>query len=102
MKDIKFNSEKGDIELIETVVFKASNLLKVQEGSLEYAKAFGIDLKTFFDPDVQIQNETFEAYSLQKMAQNGINPIGLVVDKNTFGQVFNYSVIQAQTGGLIK
>lgn len=100
MIDIKI--ENGNAKMIETVVFKASNLLKIQEGDLEYHKNFGIDLKRFFDPDIQIQNETFEAYSLQKMAQNGINPVALAIEKKTFEQIFNYSVIAAEKGGLIK
>ena len=92
----------GKAFAVDTVVFKAANLLKVQEGELEYHPNFGIDLKRFFDPDIQIQNETFEAYSLQKMAQNGINPISLAIEKKTFEQIFNYDLISAETGGFIR
>ena len=31
---------------------------------LHYAPEFGIDLRRFLDPNIQIQNETFESYSL--------------------------------------
>lgn len=99
---IDIEIKDGDVRVVDTVVFKASNLLKIQEGELEYHPNFGIDLKRFFDPDIQIQNETFEAYSLQKMAENGINPISLAIEKKTFEQIFDYTLISAETGGLIR
>lgn len=92
----------NDIKVADTVVYKAKNLLDVQEGELYYDKDFGIDLKRFLSPDIQIQNETFESYSLQKMAQWGINPVELVINEETFRQVFNYTVIEQKQEGLVR
>lgn len=93
--------EKGEFKVNDTIVFKAKNILETQEGSLSYAPELGIDLKRFLDPDVKIQNRTFEAYSIQKLGEQGVNPIELIVNKETFRQVFNYTVAEAEKEGLI-
>lgn len=93
--------EKGEFKVNDTIVFKAKNILEIQEGSLSYAPELGIDLKRFLDPDVKIQNRTFEAYSIQKLGEQGVNPIELIVNKETFRQVFDYTVVEAEKEGLI-
>lgn len=93
--------EKGEFKVNDTIVFKAKNILETQEGSLSYAPELGIDLKRFLDPDVKIQNRTFEAYSIQKLGEQGVNPIELIVNKETFRQVFEYTVAEADKEGLI-
>lgn len=93
--------ENGRFNAGDTIVFKAKNILQTQEGSLNYAPELGIDLKRFLDPDVKIQNRTFEAYSIQKLGEQGVNPIELIVNKETFRQVFEYTVAEAETEGLI-
>lgn len=93
--------EKGEFKVNDTIVFKAKNILETQEGSLSYAPELGIDLKRFLDPDIKIQNRTFEAYSIQKLGEQGVNPIELIVNKETFRQVFDYTVAEAGTEGLI-
>jgi len=93
--------EKGEFKVNDTIVFKAKNILETQEGSLSYAPELGIDLKRFLDPDVKIQNRTFEAYSIQKLGEQGVNPIELIVNKETFRQVFEYTVAEAEKEGLI-
>lgn len=93
--------ENGEFKTSDTIVFKAKNILETQEGSLSYAPELGIDLKRFLDPDVKIQNRTFEAYSIQKLGEQGVNPIELIVNKETFRQVFEYTVAEAEKEGLI-
>ena len=69
---------------------------------MNYEPNLGIDLKRFLDPDVKIQNETFEAYSLQKLGEQGVNPIELIVNKeNVFKQYFDYKVVEASTEGMV-
>lgn len=93
--------ENGEFKVNDTIVFKAKNILETQEGSLSYAPELGIDLKRFLDPDVKIQNRTFEAYSIQKLGEQGVNPIELIVNKETFRQVFDYTVAEADKEGFI-
>ena len=70
-----FLSDAGELKTAEAVVFKAKNILSIQENSLEYEPDLGIDLKRFLDPDIKIQNETFEAYSVQRLAAQGVNVV---------------------------
>lgn len=93
--------ENGEFKAMDTIVFKAKNILETQENSLSYAPELGIDLKRFLDPDVKIQNKTFEAYSIQKLGEQGVNPIELIVNKETFRQVFDYTVAEAEKEGFI-
>lgn len=96
-----FLSDAGELKTAEAVVFKAKNILSIQENSLEYEPDLGIDLERFLDPDIKIQNETFEAYSVQRLAAQGVNVISLLTDKEALREVFNYTVVEAETGGLI-
>lgn len=96
-----FLSDAGELKTAEAVVFKAKNILSIQENSLEYEPDLGIDLKRFLDPDIKIQNETFEAYSVQRLAAQGVNVVSLLTDKEAFREVFSYTVVEAETGGLI-
>lgn len=96
-----FLSDAGELKTAEAVVFKAKNILSIQEKSIEYEPDLGIDLKRFLNPDIKIQNETFEAYSVQRLAAQGVNVVSLLTDKEAFREVFNYTVVEAETGGLI-
>lgn len=93
--------ENGEFKTSDTIVFKAKNILEIQENSLSYTPELGIDLKRFLDPNVKIQNKTFEAYSLQRLGEQGVNPIELIVNKETFRQVFEYTVAEAEREGMI-
>jgi hypothetical protein len=94
--------DNGKFKIADTAVFKAKNILEIQEDSLYYELETGIDLKRFLDPDVQIQNTTFEAYSIQRLGEQGINTLDLVTNAETFRQVFDYSVAEEETGELIR
>ncbi len=100
MMDI-FLSDEGELKTAEAVVIKAKDILSIQENSLEYEPDLGIDLERFLNPDIKIQNETFEAYSVQRLAAQGVNVVSLLIDKEAFREVFNYKVVEAETGGLI-
>lgn len=101
MMDIFLEEAIGDVKVVDAIVFKAKNILSIQEGSLEYEPDLGIDLERFLNPDIKIQNETFEAYSVQRLAAQGVNVVSLLTDKEAFREVFNYTVVEAETGGLI-
>lgn len=96
-----FIDENGKFNISDTVVFKAKNILEVQEGSLSYEPQIGIDLARFLDPNVKIQNRTFEAYSIQKLGEQGVNPIELLTNKTAFEEIFDYKVVEAEREGLI-
>jgi hypothetical protein len=63
----------ADIRLFDSQVPKATNILSVQLGSLEYEPNFGIDLAYFLSEDFIFQNESFKAYLVQILANSGVN-----------------------------
>lgn len=77
MKDIS-GMKDGDLTLSDTEVYRAKNLLDVQEGTLHYLPDWGIDLKFFLTPDFEIPNVSFDAYVVQKIAQWRMNPTRVV------------------------
>jgi len=76
---IDITSVGTDLNLFDTQVEKAGNILSIQLGSLEYAKGLGIDLRYFLSEDFRFQNESFKAYLIQILANNSIN-VSEVVD----------------------
>jgi hypothetical protein len=62
-----------DIGLFNTDVSRATNILSIQVGSLEYEPDLGIDLSYFLSKDFSFQNEAFKAYLIQVLANRGIN-----------------------------
>ncbi len=97
-----------DVEFVDnmpkfsnTVVHKAANCITTQLESLYYAQKFGVDLKRFLDPDVEIQTETFKAYTVQQLTDNGVNVIDLKESRTTFEALFDYVVQQQENQGLV-
>lgn len=73
MIDILTANQGQDLGVLDTQAPRATNILSVQLGSLEYAPALGIDLDYFLSPDFNFQNATFKAYLIDVLATNGIN-----------------------------
>ncbi len=73
MLDIVEFPEGKDMSVSSTAVSKAANVLSVQLASLEYAQDFGVDLRFFFESDLQFQNASFKAYLVQRLVESQIN-----------------------------
>lgn len=99
MKDIEIKN--GVPSVTDTIVHKAVNVLRVQEGSLHYAKDFGIDLDQFFSPDVVIQTESFKSYAVQKLTENEVNVVGVEEIERALDSALTFNVAEQQTGGLV-
>ena len=96
-----FVNKDGTVGVSDTVVYKGRNILSIQEGSLEYAPETGIDLKQFLNPDVEIQNETFRAYAVQKLGEHGVNPVQVLTNRDAFRDIIEFTVEEIETGSLI-
>lgn len=96
-----FVNKDGTVGVSDTVVYKGRNILSIQEGSLEYAPETGIDLKKFLNPDVKIQNETFRAYAVQKLGEQGVNPVQVLTNRDAFRDIIEFTVEEIETGSLI-
>lgn len=73
MIDIVTWSDGTDLGVSDTDVFRATNILSTQLGSLEYASDLGIDLAYFLNERVKFQDESFKAYLVRVLAIAGIN-----------------------------
>jgi len=88
----------GDIQIYDTQNYKAKNILNIQLGSLEYAQDLGIDLKYFLDDELRFQNESFKAYLIEVLANNGINLSSLVESIEALYTQYTFNIVPAEYG----
>lgn len=91
----------GEIVFSDTSVHKAANVMQTQQGNLHYAQNFGLDLNRFFDPDIEIQTETFRSYSVQRLTECGVNVLDLVQNTGTLETTLDYYVQLQESSGLV-
>jgi hypothetical protein len=103
MKDIIQAVDGSDLVIMDSVVAKAANVLSVQIGDLEYASAFGVDLRYFLQKDLQFQNETLKAHMVQKLIENQVNVAQVldVIESLYLQYTFYVGEVKTQTEGLI-
>jgi hypothetical protein len=100
MTDI--TSISDDLNVFDSQVSKAGNILSVQLGSLEYAQDFGIDLKYFLDEGFRFQNESFKSYLIERLANSGINVASVIETVENLYQQYTLNLSPEETqGGLI-
>jgi hypothetical protein len=99
MIDIMFDKEKKDIQIVNTDVYKADNLLKTQVGSLVYAMDFGIDLKYFLNPDFEIENNVFINYLQQRISEFSITIANLERVTENFTEKVSIKIDSNETAG---
>lgn len=86
MTDI-ISAEPGlDLGIFDTETPRAANILSVQVGVLEYAQTLGIDLAFFLSEDFKFENESFQSYLIEVLANSGINVSSVV---ETVESLFN-------------
>lgn len=73
MRDLSIIEEGRDLELANTVLPKAVNVISIQLGDLEYAPNFGSDKRYFLEQPAFFQNESFKAYLVKRLTEHGIN-----------------------------
>lgn len=98
-------SISSDLQLVDSQVAKAANVLQVQQGSLEYAPTFGIDLEYFLQEGVFFQTESFKAYLIQRLAEENVNVSQVTEAIQTFLRHWTFEVGETERisgGGLIR
>ena len=99
MIDIIGLTDTGDLKLFDTQTEKGKNVLSVQLGALEYAPAFGIDLKYFLSEDFKFQNESFKSYLVQILAENGINVATVIETVQNLAEEYEFKIIPPESSG---
>ena len=82
----------SDVNLLDTVIYQAENLLKTQAGFLAFAQDFGIDLDFFLMPNIEIAIEVFENYIQQELGARGIGIRDVQKVINTFRDKLNITL----------
>ena len=91
MIDIVSLSSSG-MDVYDTQIKKAENILAIQLGALEYEPDLGIDLRYFLEETIRFQDESFKAYLVQVLASNSINVESLTEVINTLASEYNINL----------
>lgn len=88
------------VSKFDTEVQKATNILSIQLGALEYAPDFGVDLDYFLNGEFRLQNESFKSYLIQRLSSYGVNVSTLVdlVESLSHQYTFNLTAPESSTG----
>lgn len=103
MKDIIEVNDGQDLNVLDSIVAKAGNVLSIQLGSLEYAQEFGVDYKFFLQSDFQFQNDSFRAYLVQRLTEHQVNVAEVTQVVDSLSQQYTHFVgdVKQSSGGLI-
>jgi hypothetical protein len=103
MKDIIEALDGNDLNVMDQIAAKAGNVLSIQQGALEYAPDFGIDMKFFLDTDLQFQNESFKAYLVQRLTESLVNVAEVMDTVDALSRKYTHFVgdVKDTSGGLI-
>lgn len=100
---IDISGQGTDIRLYDSQVPRATNILSVQLGALEYAQELGIDLKYFLSEDFEFENESFNAYLVEVLTRNGINVASVTeVINNLYEDLIFEITPQESSGSLMR
>lgn len=95
MIDIVEIKDGFDLQLADSVVMKAANVVSTQIGTLQYAPTFGVDIRYFLDSKFVIQNSTFKAYLVRQLVANQINVTQCIDTLSALFQDLNFFVDDA-------
>jgi hypothetical protein len=100
---IDITSIGEDLNLFDTQISKAANILSVQVGSLEYEPDFGIDLRFFLDEGFKFQNDSFKAYLIERLSAQGVNVNSVTETLESLFKKYTFEVgnDSSGSGGLI-
>lgn len=97
MIDIVSLNDGEDMGMLDTQTPRAANILSVQVESLEYAPTVGIDLRYFLAEEFKFQNESFKAYTVQVLANFGINVATVEDTIDNLFHTYGYNLVPAET-----
>lgn len=93
MIDIIEIPQGRDIEIFDTEAPRAKNILSSQLGYLAYLPEVGIDLDYFLTEKVSFQNDSFKAYLVEVLANNGINVSSVLDVVSSLYSTYNINIM---------
>ncbi len=97
MIDISHISDGDDLGFFNTQTVRAGNILSVQFGSLEYAPDLGIDMNFFLSDSYRFQNDSFKAYLIEVLANQGINVAQLIDTLDSLSEKYTFVLSPDET-----
>lgn len=92
MLDIIKIENGSDLQLQDSIVPKAANVLSVQLGDLEYAIDFGVDLRYFLESPIQFQDASFKGYLVERLTQSQVVVSDVLTTVETFLTRYKFMV----------
>ena len=102
--DIVEVKDESDLVLARSDIARAGNVIAVQLGSLEYAPTFGVDLKFFLVSEYQFQNQSFQAYLINRLVESQVNVVQCIEVIQNFMNIYRFEIGEPgnNTQGLIR
>jgi uncharacterized protein (DUF488 family) len=88
-----------DMGIFDTDVERSKNILSVQIGALTYLPDFGIDLKYFLSDNLLFENESFNSYCVQRLANYGINVTEVIEVKSLLSENLTFKIGSSPSDG---
>lgn len=92
MKDIIEALDGEDLNVLDSIVAKAGNVVDVQLGDLEYAQEFGVDKRFFLESELQFQNDSFRAHLVQRLTESQVNVAEVIDLVQTLSEKYTFEV----------
>lgn len=88
-----------DIAMADSQAPRAANILSVQQNSLRYAQALGIDLEYFLDPRFSFQDSAFKAYLVQRLAAFSIDVSSVIEQLEALYMKYTFNLPASDSNG---
>lgn len=74
----------ADLGVAESDAPRAGNILATQLKSLEYAPDLGVDKEFFLTSDLNIPNDSFKTYCVNRLMQHRVNVVSVIETVHAF------------------
>lgn len=92
IQDIVEVKDGSDLVLARSDIGRAANVLSVQIGELEYALSFGVDLKYFLVSEYEFQNQSFQAYLINRLVESQVNVVQCIEVVRAFMNTYTFRI----------
>lgn len=99
LKDIVSFPQGADMRVEQSEAPRAANILSIQIGDLEYAPEMGVDLRYFLESEFRIQNESFQAYLVQRLLEQQINVIDVIDTVSSLYHEYTFGIGSSVSDG---
>lgn len=100
IQDIVQIKDESDLVLARSDIGRAANVLSIQIGDLEYALTFGVDLEYFLVSEYEFQNQSFQAYLINRLVESQVNVVQCLETIQNFVNTYTFRIGDPNTGNI--